>query len=138
MMKTQEILDAVIAQINRQPTRTPAVVQPSTGTVSRRPQRRSDHSRAGSVVRTTSGYAIVIQSAWVRDQHDEWIIRMEVRPPQTDEDRLAVARSMVATWTAQSEYRTTSTPDDERDRADWDAAAVLNIEIAANLAKLIA
>lgn len=134
-----QILDKVMTEISRQPSRTPMIVRSATGTATRRSRGKSDSATKGAISYTGgAGYGVIESSRKERDHDDDWVIAMQVRPPQTDAERLAIARAMVARWTEESAFRTIHGPDDERDRAAWDAAAALNREIAENLKTLIA
>lgn len=135
---TTATLDAVIATIARQPARTPMIVRTATGNSTRRSQGRNDTTPKGVVSYTsTIGYGIVASSR--KECRDgNWVIVMTVRPPETEAECLAIARDMVRKYEAETEFRRTSSPDDERDRSAWDTAAKLNAEIVAELKKLVA
>ena len=135
-----QILSKVITEIARQPSRTPMIVRSATGTATRRSRGRTDNTPKGAICYTGgAGYGIVESAQKERGgPDDEWMIVMQIRQPQTDAEGLAIARAMGARWTEESAYRTIHGPDDERDRAAWDAAAALNREIAANLKTLLA
>jgi hypothetical protein len=137
-MTASEILSKVVSELSRQPARTVSIVLTSPLTVSRRSKGKSDRAQVGAVISTDKGWAIIAKDLGKeRDYRDEWVIRMEGRPPTTDTEMLAVARAMYARWAEQSLFRSVGSPDDERDRAAWDAAGQLNREIGRTVSDLL-
>ena len=139
-MNASEILQKVIAELNRQPARTPVLVTTTTRQATRQSKGKADRAVIGGISSMgKDGYGIISKHLGKeQDYRGEWVIRQEVRPPQTDAEMLAVARAMYERWADQSLYRTVSSPDDERDRAAWDEAGRLNREIGTAVKALLA
>lgn len=135
---TTTTLDAVTATIATQPARTPMIVRTATGNSTRRSQGRNDKTPAGTINYTTGiGFGIV-DSSRKECRDGDWVIAMTVRPPETEAECTAIAREMVRRYTTETEYLRTSSPDDERDRPEWDKRVATNRQIVDALAKLVA
>ena len=107
--------------------------------IAERPSRgKADTVSAGIVSRCAGRIGIVATAGRKVRGDDGWVIEWTVRPPTTDAERDLIARAILRRWLDRVQAGNAAGPDDERARAEYDAAQTRLQTVSAQVRAAIA
>lgn len=133
MENAREIMRLVIEAAVAVPSRKTIALTDSTG-ASRRSRSRTDGVAVGAVVSTQSGYAICA-SSWKEMDHDrdEWMIRMTLRHPESEDEIMRVAKAMSRDWQETTRHIALLDADDHRLQSERDTKSTIRADFVRRL-----